>query len=59
VQVDDAAKSGLPLDVAEAHLQLEAHGRLVAKWLSRAAKLLERVQGLRERSASPGVTLSH
>ena len=47
-------RSGRPLDVAEARLQLEAHGRLVAKWLARAAKLLERIQALRERSTSPG-----
>ena len=54
IQVDDAAKSGRPLEAAEVRVQLEAHGRMVAKWLARAAKLLERVQGLRLRSESPG-----
>ena len=54
MQVDDAAKSGRPLEVAEVRLQLEAHGRMVAKWVSRAAKLVERVQALRLRSESPG-----
>ena len=52
--MDDAAKSGRPLEAAEVRVQLEAHGRAVAKWLARAAKLLERVQGLRLRSESPG-----
>ncbi len=54
MQVDDAAKWGRPLEAAEVRVQLEAHGRTVAKWLGRAAKLLERVQGLRLRSESPG-----
>ncbi len=54
MQVDDAAKSGRPMEAAEVRVQLEAHGQTVAKWLARAAKLLERVQGLRLRSESPG-----
>ena len=59
MQVDDAAKSGRPLEAAEVRVQLEAHGRMVAKWLARAGKLLERVQGLRLRSESPGDAPPH
>ena len=49
-----AARSGGGAGAAELRMQLEAHTRLSAQWHVKAAKLLERVCGLQQRSTSPG-----
>ena len=53
-----AARGGGAAEAAELRLQLEAHARLSEQWGAKAAKLLERVLSLQQRSSGPGSCLT-